>query len=296
MNPLLIETVLETIAASTGSQSSVDSFKTVSGGCISSSNRIKLADGRSMFVKSSSDWPEIFEREADSLIAIEATNTLRVPDVIGHGITSAGEAFIVLEPIDTGNQKTNFFAEFGRQLANMHKTGSSVQFGFESHNFIGSTPQVNTWTENWSEFWATNRLEFQVLLAEQNGHGSPEMFRKARILIDRIETILGVQPVQPCLLHGDLWSGNFMCDSMGSPVLIDPAAYYGSREVEFGMTTLFGGFETDFYHAYNEAWPFEDGWQERVEVYRLYHLLNHLNLFGNQYLNDCMEIFDKFAG
>ena len=160
-------------------------------------------------------------------------------------------------------------------------------------NHIGSSIQVNRWTTNWVEFWAQHRLGFQLSLAQRNGYVTTEFSKRCNRIISRLDTILKTD-AEPCLIHGDLWSGNFMVARDGEPVLIDPAAYFGSREAEFGMTTLFGGFGSKFYDAYNECWPLSDGWQERVDVYRLYHLMNHLNLFGHGYYAGCIEILKKF--
>ena len=171
---------------------------------------------------------------------------------------------------------------------------ASGPFGFEEDNYIGATPQPNAWTDDWVTFFAEQRLGFQLRLAADNGFGG-ELARLGERLLSRLGELID-EPAEPaCLLHGDLWGGNYLCDAEGQPVLIDPAAYYGRREAELAMTTLFGGFDSAFYGAYEEAWPLAPGSAERLEIYKLYHLLNHLNLFGGGYLGGCLGVLRRFA-
>lgn len=282
-------------AAATGNSRSIASVHPVSGGCINETNILKTTDGQRYFVKSHSSAPtDMFAAESAGLSAIADTNTIAVPQVIAEGKGSSGEGFLILETIECGKRSRDFFETFGHQLANLHRAGSSEQFGFSTDNFLGSTAQPNPWTDNWTEFWAESRLGFQLRLATRNGQGGQKLQTLGKKLIDRLEALIGIPDEPPGLIHGDLWSGNFMVGSEGQPVLIDPAVYYGSREAEFGMTTLFGGFPSEFYDAYLETWPLADGWETRVEIYRLYHLLNHLNLFGSSYLGGCLEILEKY--
>lgn len=287
-----------TIHSATGIEAQIVNSRSVSGGCISSAEIVTLGDGRTFFVKSKLDAGELFQRESEGLVAIERTNAIKVPAVIGLGETESRVGFLVLEHIEGGGEGKGFSKTFGRQLAAMHRFNSEHgsgpdSFGFEADNFIGSTPQPNDWYADWGEFWVENRIRFQLKLAVENGYASSEFRNGCENLIDKFDQIVARDEC-PCLIHGDLWSGNFMVSSAGSPVLIDPAAYFGSREAEFGMTTLFGGFNSHFYHAYNEAWPLSDGWESRVEIYRLYHLMNHLNLFGSSYYTGCIEILRKY--
>ena len=276
-------------------QVKIKSCRSVSGGCINNAEIVSTEDGREFFIKSNHQSPELFVAESQGLAAIAATNSIRVPTVIGMGKTQSGTGFLILEVIQTGRRAADFFENFGHSLAQMHQTAAAEQFGFESSNHIGSTPQINHWNQCWVEFWAENRLRFQLRLAIENGVSSSELTRLCENLISKLDQFIGFPDERPALIHGDLWSGNFMISDAGQPVLIDPAVYFGSREAEFGMTTLFGGFGPTFYEAYNEAWPLSDGWEERVEIYKLYHLMNHLNLFGSGYLGGCLEVLRRFA-
>ena len=180
-----------------------------------------------------------------------------------------------------------------RRLAQLHTTSAS-EFGFVTDNFLGATPQPNPSTRNWVEFWNTYRMEHQLRLANDKGFGGA-LQELGRRLMNRMEDWLTNDEESPALIHGDLWSGNYFVDESGCPVLLDPAPYFASREAEFGMTTLFGGFDDRFYAAYNEMMPMPDGSENRIAIYRLYHLLNHLNLFGSSYLDGCLQILKKYA-
>lgn len=254
-----------------------------------------LSDGRKLFLKSNHQSSNLFHAEARGLAAIAATNTLRVPDVVGVGSTPSGMEFLILELIESGRPKDGFFEKFGRKLALMHKRGRNEQYGFDADNYIGSTLQPNAWNRNWVEFWAEKRIRHQLRLATDNGFGNSELVRLGERLISQLDQSIGSLAEGPALIHGDLWSGNYLISATGDPVLIDPAVYFGSRESEFGMTTLFGGFGSEFYDAYNEVWPLNDGWEIRTEIYKLYHLINHLNLFGSGYLDSCLDLLKKLT-
>ena len=273
---------------------SIRNCRSVSGGCIHEAFWVTTDDGRDFFVKTNANAPaEMFAREAEGLKAIAATAAIRVPEVIGFEEPSGN--VLILEAIATGHTNRRFFESFGRQLARMHRAGSAAQFGFDSDNFLGNTPQPNRPSGCWVEFWRERRLGYQLDLARTNGHGNAELFRRGETLLRRLDQILATADERPALLHGDLWSGNFLASLDGEPILIDPAVYYGSREAEFGMTLLFGGFDSVFYDAYQEEWPLQDGYLERFEIYKLYHLLNHLNLFGSSYLDGCLSVLRQFT-
>ena len=296
MNANLVKAIENVIADSTGETANIVGSRSTAGGCINQTEVIDLSGGRKFFLKTNSLAADgLFEREAEGLQAITAVDAINVPDVIGHGATSQTQ-FLVLQIIEPGPRQSDFFQQFGRQLASLHKHGvnASQQFGFDRNNYLGSTPQPNDWSDSWLEFWRTQRLGFQFQLARQNGLANSNFNNMADRLLDRLDDLIVVNE-PPSLLHGDLWNGNFMRGRAGEPVLIDPAVYYGHREAEFGMTTLFGGFDEAFYSAYHETWPLQDGSDDRIEVYRLYHLLNHLNLFGSSYHAQCLEIMKKFA-
>ncbi len=273
---------------------SISSTQRVSGGCISQAEIVTLEDGCKFFVKYNHTTPELFVAESEGLAEIELTKAIRVPQVIGNDQTDSGTGLLVLEVIETGQADTEFETRLGRSLANMHRRGRNDRFGYHCDNFIGRSLQINCWATSWVEFLIRDRLGYQSSLAQANGHTTTEFLKRFDRVISKLTSFIE-SDVEPCLIHGDLWSGNFMIASNGDPVLIDPAVYYGSREAEFGMTTLFSGLSPRFYDAYNECWPMSDGWQERVEIYRLYHLLNHLNLFGGVYFPACMQILKKFS-
>lgn len=292
----LLPSVERLIGQSTQSDSKVMSTEPVSGGCINSAICCNLNNGKRYFVKHNNDLPGLFRLEADGLEAIRATAAFKIPDLIGVGETKSGTQFLVLEFIPAAPKSNDFFETFGRQLAEMHQANDQqTRFGFSSDNFIGSTPQKNTWHQNWAEFFAVERLGFQLKLANLNGLANSELNERCDKLILQLDRFIGPASEPPALLHGDLWSGNYLVSPDGNPVLIDPAVYYGARESEFGMIKLFGGFNSRFYHAYNEAYPLTEGWEQRTEIYQLYHLLNHLNLFGTSYLPQCLQILRKLS-
>ncbi len=301
MDDALRAAVEELIRRETGEAARVTGSRPVSGGCIHRAEIVALEDGDSYFVKSSpAPPPGIFEREAEGLAALAATGTLRVPRPLGTG--TAPLPFLVMEAIDTGPRRAGFAATFGRRFASLHRfnsadAGDSVaRFGFACDNHIGATPQPNPWTEDWCDFFRRHRLGHQLDLARENGVSDPTLDRLGDRLLERLEGLIGEPDEPPCLLHGDLWGGNYMVDDAGEPVLIDPAAYYGRREADLAMTHLFGGFDRRFYAAYEEVWPLAPGAGDRLEIYKLYHLLNHLNLFGRGYRDGCVSILKRFAG
>ena len=293
---LFISEVMRRIEGSVGQSFSFAADQPVSGGCISNARILTTSCGKSWFVKSNSDSPKaMFQAEADGLKAMAQTGTIRVPNVITLGQLDSGESFLVLEVIQSGRRSVDFFEKFGRQLAEMHRQGSNHQFGFKADNWIGSSVQLNPWLDDWNEFWTTARLIPQLKMARDNGVSNQKLHRLGDRLVNQIDSILETDSEPPALIHGDLWSGNFLADENGSPMILDPACYYANREAEFGMTKLFGGFPPAFYDAYHEAWPLHDGWQSRTRIYTLYHLLNHLNLFGAGYLSGCVEILEQLV-
>ncbi|MFP5408237.1 MAG: fructosamine kinase family protein [Gammaproteobacteria bacterium] len=222
--------------------------------------------------------PAMFEAEAAGLAELAAAHAVRVPQVICQGVAE-DSAYLVLEylPLDGHGDA----ALLGRQLAQQHRV-RAVQFGGPHDNWIGATPQQNAWMEDWVEFWRARRLGFQLERAARNGYGGA-LQRDGETLMARLgEFFIGYRP-QPALLHGDLWGGNhgFLAD--GTPVIFDPAAYYGDRECDLAMSELFGGFAPAFHAAYREAWPLDAGYATRRTLYNLYHILNHANLFGGGY-------------
>jgi protein-ribulosamine 3-kinase len=228
--------------------------------------------------------------EADALRAIAAAHALRVPAVLGTG-TAGARAFLALEWIDFGSARRGTEALLGAGLARLHQAGAA-QFGWHRDNTIGATPQHNDWAADWIEFFARQRLGFQLDLAERSGHGGHWLERGRRLCGQFGEFFSGYHP-QPSLLHGDLWGGNWAADAAGAPVIFDPASYYGDREADLAMTQLFGGFGRAFYDAYQSAWPLDPGAGTRRDLYNLYHVLNHLNLFGGGYRSQAEAMIER---
>ncbi len=250
--------------------------RSIGGGCINAA--VKLSEGaRSYFVKTNHPSSlDMFEAEAEGLREMAATGTIRVPGALCTGI-AGDSAYIVMEYLDMGSAGTQGAALAGRRLAGMHRhTGE--RFGWSRDNTIGSTPQHNAPLDDWVAFWRNRRLGFQLELAARNGFGGRLQDLGERLL-DSFQVLIDHAP-QASLLHGDLWGGNLGYDVQGEPVIFDPAVYYGDREAELAMTELFGGFAGSFYAAYRDAWPLDAGYSTRKTLYNLYHILNHLNLFG----------------
>lgn len=294
----LLTAVADLLSRETGEELTVLRQTPVGGGSIHSAAILELSDGSRRFVKHSPGAPaDMFPREAEGLRALAAAGAVRVPRDPLPG-EAGGSRFLLMEAIDTGRPSRDFFPRFGHAFAELHLGTRQARAGFPHDNYIGSTPQPNGWMDDWCGFFRRHRLGFQLELARRNGLATAELSRLGDRLLERLATWLDVPGEDCCLLHGDLWSGNFLCDAEGEPVLIDPAAYYGHREADLAMTHLFGGFDRAFYDAYEEAWPLPSGvveQRERQEIYQLYHLLNHLNLFGSGYLSQCLAILRRLA-
>lgn len=274
--------------------SKIKSFSSLSGGCISDAFKISTANGTSFFLKyNPSASNNMFLKEANGLRELDKSNAIKIPEVL-----SVDEDYILLEFIASGNRKKNFFEDFGKSFAEMHKFKSD-SFGFYENNYIGSNPQINIPDEkeksDWTAFYLNKRILFQLQLAEKLGNSTDELRKGISKLENKIEDIIGHNSEKPSLLHGDLWAGNYMIDQNGNAVLIDPAAYYGHREADLGMTKLFGGFNSEFYKAYNESFPLEDGFDYRENIYKLYHVLNHLNLFGGGYYSQAISLIKFYV-
>ncbi len=259
------------------------------GGCINTA--VRLSDGeRSWFVKiNRAALLGMFEAEYAALQELAGTATIRVPRPLCTG-RSDGDSFIVMEYVALGRGNTAGQAAAGRQLAALHRV-RAAQFGWQRDNTIGATPQPNGWMGDWIGFWHTRRLGFQLELAARNGHGG-RLQGLGEQLLERFAGLIDHAPM-PSLLHGDLWGGNLGFHQAGQPVIFDPASYYGDREADIAMTELFGGFGTPFYAAYNAAWPLDPGYRVRKSLYNLYHVLNHLNLFGGGYAGQAEDMLRR---
>jgi len=230
------------------------------------------------------------EAEADALRELATAQAVRVPRVLGCG-SSGAQAFLALEWIEFASPRPATEAAFGEQFARLHRVTAS-RFGWHRDNSIGATPQRNDWTPDWVEFFGQHRLGYQLDLAERSGHGG-RWLEHGRRLCDRIGAFFAGHSPQPSLLHGDLWGGNWAADASGAPVMFDPATYYGDREADLAMTRLFGGFGREFHAAYESAWPLDSGAAARRDLYNLYHVLNHLNLFGGGYRRQAEAMIER---
>lgn len=238
----------------------------------------------------SNAFPKMFETEAHGLELLSRARVIRIPKVIFHD-KLADHSFILLEFIHSTPRVKRFFQDFGRSLACLHRNKSEL-YGLDYNNYMGSLSQNNCYHSDWIDFFVEERLDKQVKLAMRNGlldAPGEKLFEKLYL---RLYDLLPEEP--PCLVHGDLWSGNFIVSDEGTACLIDPAVYYGNREVDLAMSTLFGGFSPDFYDSYNEEYPLIPGWKERFDLYNLYPLLIHLNLFGSSYLGSVLSILRRF--
>ena len=254
-------------------------LKQVSGGCINKTFVATVKGGKQWFIKlNSAELLDMFIAEAAGLQAIRATNTLCAPACLGYGIHEP-LSYLLLEYLDLQGPCNP--TQTGIQLAAMHQHSAPL-YGWYRDNTIGSTPQSNSQQTSWIRFWQQERLGFQLQLARQNGYSTKAYERGMTLLQQTAAFFAGYQPV-PSLLHGDLWNGNLGYSLQGTPIIYDPAVYYGDREVDLAMTELFGGFGVAFYASYHEVWPLDDGYHTRKTLYNLYHILNHFNLFGSGY-------------
>ena len=289
----LWEHIEKQVGQATGSPFHIVGNQSVGGGDINVACRVTDGD-RQYFIKSNHHrYADMFEAEAAGLKEMAASQTVRVPEPVCSGCFDQ-QCFIVLEYLELGGSADMVL--FGQQLAAMHRHTKDC-FGWHIDNTIGSTPQLNTLTpdasiESWIAFWRKHRLGFQLELAANNGYGGKLQRLGERLMSDLPVLFESYQP-EPSMLHGDLWGGNYGGISDGEPVIFDPAFYYGDREADLAMTTLFGGFGGNFYPAYNEAWPLDDGYPVRKVFYNIYHIINHLNLFGGGYHGQAMGMIES---
>lgn len=295
----------EAVNEAFGNSAEIIKKERLHGGDINEAFRVSLSTGERLFVKMNSiDKIDFFRTEAAGLEALNSTEKIGVPQILGMGIDQDQRtSFLALEYIESAPRSSEYWEEFGHQLAEMHRSecrrfvdleNSKKNYGFSEDNFIGSSPQKNQQKENWTDFYRECRLLPQLTKAEK--YLGTTMRKKAERLLEHLDFYLR-EPEFPSLLHGDLWSGNMMCGYGGRPWIIDPAVYVGDFETDLAMTQLFGSLPEIFYAAYSEINPIDrKGYLERRRLYDLYHLLNHLNLFGTAYLGSVVEIIDEYAG
>jgi protein-ribulosamine 3-kinase len=268
----------------------VKQIETIDGGCINETYGVRTSDG-DFFCKtnSASKFPHLFEKEKHGLELLAKQKIIRVPNVINCS-EKDDQQILILEWIKEGRKTNQFWKTFGKQLAALHLV-TSDKFGLEEDNYMGSVTQLNFEQINWTEFFISQRLQPLIKLCQH--YLTLKHFHHFEVLYKRLPEIFNEE--KPSLLHGDLWSGNFMCDETQSPVLIDPAVYFGHRSVDLAMTTLFGGFHSLFYESYHYYFPLPDNYKEQWKSCNLYPLLIHLFLFGRSYLSQIEQTLEEFV-
>ncbi len=288
MKVALLQLVQQLLTDKTGENIDRLEAQPVSGGDINHAYRLSDTKHQFFVKTNSAEQLPMFEAEMYGLEEIRRSNSIRTPRVIGCGI--AGEqAFMVMEYLELAGQPDPVL--LAQKLAAMHQFTQS-QFGLAIDNTIGSTPQANGFSADWVRFWQQQRLGYQLSLAKTNGYGN-ELFDAGMRLNDRIGSFFHNYTPRASLLHGDLWSGNQGADSAGSPVIYDPACYYGDHEADLAMMELFGSPGQRFFEAYNRVFPIDVGYYQRRELYNLYHILNHANLFGGSYVLQAQHMIDS---
>lgn len=278
------------ISDCTGKPFELIDVQALSGGDINSAFRLQGREATYFVKMNHPPLLAMFAAEQAGLEEILASKTLRAPLPIVSGAT-ASHAFLVLEHLQWGPSTTASSRLLGQQLAQMHQQ-TQTYFGWHRDNTIGSTPQPNPHYLDWPAFWHEQRLGFQLELAKAQGHRGRLQTLGER-LCGQLHAFFSDYHPMPSLLHGDLWGGNVAVDQQGRPVIFDPACYYGDREADLAMTELFGGFDRDFYAAYQAVWPLAQGFASRKILYNLYHVLNHLNLFGAGYVRQAENMLEK---
>ena len=268
------------------------SISPVYGGAINRCYQLTTKNSRWFLkVNDAIKFPNMFETEFNGMNLLSAKSNFNIPKMLCSG-TYESESFLVMEFIVEGQKSSRFWENFGERLAHLHLC-TQDSFGLDYANYIGSLSQSNIYHDSWIDFFAHERLLPQIELAKDQNLLDQHIESHFSILIDKLNILLPEEP--PALLHGDLWNGNFMVNSIGEATIFDPAIYYGHREMDIAMTHLFGGFDESFYKAYNQVYQLENGWKDRIDIFNLYPLLVHLNLFGGGYLNQIRFILKQFV-
>ena len=267
-------------------------MRSLGGGDINQTYELELENGTFLFLKKNSgDFPKLFELEATSLRLLKAEGGPTIPSPLAYS-DSPPQRFLLMEHLSSGAKKKDYWEKVGRQMARLHLK-SHDKFGLAFDNYIGSSPQLNGWSESWIEFFRDKRLRFQFDLALKNNLADKPLADKTEALLDKLSHLID-EPQKVSLIHGDLWAGNLGIDREGNPAIYDPACYYGHHEAELAMTELFGRWDSRAYGAYREVFPLDRGYSERKDVYNLYHLYNHLNLFGSGYYGSVVRILNRY--
>ena len=277
------QSIISHIEQTTGQPFSLERQQSMGGGSINAAFLLVGRNGQQYFVKTNQPGQlAMFEAEARGLQALASSRTLKVPQSVCFG-ENPMQSYIVLEYLDMSGRADQRI--LGEQLAAMHRV-SAERFGWDIDNTIGATHQPNHWMSSWLDFWRDQRLGYQLQLAAKNGYGGQQLMESSSHFFDQYEP-------KPSLLHGDLWSGNWAGSDGGEPVIFDPASYYGDREADIAMTYVFGGFGPGFYASYQDAFPLDDGFTVRKTFYNIYHIINHLNMFGGGYHGQAMHMIEQ---
>jgi len=290
MEENLRNAVLQSISDNNSSPEKFKDLHSVSGGCINEAAKF-ITNKSDYFIKWNlkDDFPGMFYHEKHGLEALQKADGI-VPKPILIGKSGIYD-FIILEWVDFSSASNTYWEKLAKMLVSIHKKGNS-HYGLDSNNYIGSLEQVNEFNEDWIDFFIKSRLEIQVQRAFNLGRLNVHDLKNFQNIYRKLPNLLPLE--SPALLHGDLWSGNVMANENGDPIIFDPAVYYGNREIELSFTHLFGGFHSQFYNVYNELFPIENGFENRIPIYNLYPLLVHVNLFGGAYINQVQQIIKKF--
>lgn len=288
---MIPDSIKEHIQQATGQR--IAESNSVSGGSINRAAKVTLSDGKICFLKwNTSADPRMFSVEKKGLALLSSADAnLHIPKVIVTGETDNGTGFLLQQFVAEGQANPNSASEFGQALAGLHKHHNE-KFGLDYDNYIGRLPQSNTWHENWIDFFIQERMEPQLAMATDAGKLGANTTAHFQSMYKQLPDIFPDEP--PSLLHGDLWGGNYFFDKNGKATIYDPAVYYGHREIELAFTHLFGGFPSNFYAAYEEEYPLTSGFSQRKDIYNLYPLLVHTNLFGGSYARQVEGIVGQF--
>lgn len=285
----LRETLSEALRQATRDGFRLESMQRLGGGSVGTAFGIESADGQRAFLKvATGGYADALDAEEDGLRALQGVSGLAVPRPICSG-RHGEDAFLVLEWLSFSPWRPATAAALGEGLAALHRRSGS-RFGWQRDNWIGAAPQPNGWREDWASFFRDRRLAFQLERAQRHGHARELERSGIERLIDAVPALLAGHRPQASLVHGDLWSGNAAALDDARPAIFDPAVHYADREVDLAMTELFGGFPDEFRAAYRSAWPLDRGYETRKHLYNLYHVLNHLNLFGAGYLAQAQQL------
>lgn len=297
---MIYHSLNRTIASLFGTSIYISGRQPIYGGDINQSYHLTLSNGSSVFMKSNDiENYAYFEKETEGLEALRSLHTIGVPKPLAAGVDDADQmSFLLMEYLAPAQRRKDYGETLGHELALMHRHSTKEMvdvypgYGFYTDNYIGVTPQLNTPKAGWIDFFRDCRLVPQLRMAEKRLDSGT--IKKCGVLLDHLDQFLE-EPPFPSLLHGDLWSGNVICGSDGKAWILDPAVYVGSFEAEIAMTELFGGYPDSFYDAYQEINRIEPEYEDRRDLYNLYHMLNHLNLFGSSYLSEVRRIVRKYA-